>query len=104
MCMKGGHENGGDTIAGYTVVAPWLEVAIDLIGPWQVKIGTRVLLFQVLTCIDTVTNLAEVICIDNQSSVHISMFFRVIGWHGILAHHNVYTIMVESLLVQPFHT
>ena len=59
-----------------TLVAPWFEVAVDLIGPWQVNIGTRILLFQALTCIDTVTNLAEVIRIDNKSSVHISMLFE----------------------------
>jgi hypothetical protein len=51
-------------------------VAVDLIGLWQDNIGTQVLLFQSLTCIDTVTNLAEVICIDNKSSVHISMLFE----------------------------
>ena len=33
------------------LVAPWFEVATDLIGPWQVTIGTHILLFQVLTCI-----------------------------------------------------
>ena len=37
---------------------------------------TRVFTFQALTCIDTVTNLAEVIRIDNKSSVHISMLFE----------------------------
>jgi hypothetical protein len=58
------------------LVAPWIEVAVDLIGPWQVNIATRILLFQALTCIDTVTNLAEVVCIDNKSSVHISMLFK----------------------------
>ena len=58
------------------LIAPWFEVAIDLIGPWQVTVGPQVLTFQALTCIDTVTNLAEVICINNKSSAHISMLFE----------------------------
>ena len=31
------------------LIAPWFEVAIDLIGPWQVTISTQVLSFQALT-------------------------------------------------------
>ena len=58
------------------LIAPWYEVAIDLIGPWQFTIGSQVSLFQALTCIDTVTNLAEVIRINNKSSKHISMLFE----------------------------
>ena len=58
------------------LLTPWFEVAIDLIGPWQVTIGSQVVFFQALTCIDTVTNLAEVICINNKSSKHISMLFE----------------------------
>ena len=58
------------------LITPWFEVAVDLIGPWNVTISSRVFTFQALTCIDTVTNLAGVICIDNKSSVHISMLFE----------------------------
>ena len=58
------------------LIAPWFEVAIDLIGPWQVTIGPQVLSFQALTCIDTVTNLAEVPHINNKTSAHISMLFK----------------------------
>ena len=39
-------------------------------------IPSQVLSFQALTCIDIVTNLAEVICINNKSSKHISMLFE----------------------------
>ena len=48
------------------LIPPWFEVAIDLIGPWQATISPQVLTFQALTCIDTVTNLAEVIRINNK--------------------------------------
>ena len=58
------------------LLTPWFEVAIDLIGPWQVTIGLQVVSFQALTYIDTVTNLAEVIRINNKSSKHISMLFE----------------------------
>ena len=43
---------------------PWLEVAVDLIGPWSIKVNSQELVFHALTCIDTVTNLAEVIRIE----------------------------------------
>ena len=58
------------------LIAPWYEVAIDLIGPWQFTIGSKLLSFQALTCIDTVINHAEVTCINNKSSKHISMLFE----------------------------
>ena len=58
------------------LIAPWFEVAVDLIGPWKVTIGLREFSFQALTCIDTVTNLAEIICINNKTSTHISMLFE----------------------------
>ena len=38
------------------LITPWFEVAVDLIGPWNVTISSRVFTFQALTCIDTVTD------------------------------------------------
>ena len=41
-------------------LAPWAEIAVDLIGPWSIKIPpARLLTFSALTCIDTVTNFPE---------------------------------------------
>jgi hypothetical protein len=37
-------------------VAPWHEVAVDLIGPWKIRVNGRRLKFRFLTSIDTVTN------------------------------------------------
>ena len=51
--------------------APWEEVAIDFIGPWMVKVNNRKVEFNVLMCIDTVSNLIEFIRIDNKTSRHI---------------------------------
>ena len=47
--------------------APWEEVAINLIGPWMVKVNNRKVEFNALTCIDTASNLVELIRIDNKT-------------------------------------
>src|SRR6056300_956309 len=52
-------------------IAPWEEVAIDLIGPWTIKVRGKVCEFSALTCIDTVSNLVELIRIDNKTSDHV---------------------------------
>ena len=52
-------------------IAPWEEVAIDLIGPWTVKINGRKVEFNALMCIDTASNLVELVRIDNKTSLHI---------------------------------
>ncbi len=53
-------------------IAPWEEVAIDLIGPWKVKVNGRQTEFNALTCIDTASNLVKLIRIDNKTAKHIS--------------------------------
>jgi hypothetical protein len=52
-------------------IAPWEEVAIDLIGPWKVKVNGQQVEFNALTCIDTASNLVELILIDNKTAKHI---------------------------------
>jgi hypothetical protein len=51
-------------------VAPWEEVAIDLIVPWEVKVNKRTVKFNALT-FDTTSNLVELIRIDNKTAKHI---------------------------------
>jgi hypothetical protein len=51
-------------------IAPWEEVAIDLIGPWKVKVNGQQVEFDELTCIDTASNLVELIRIDNKTAKH----------------------------------
>jgi RNase H-like domain found in reverse transcriptase/Integrase zinc binding domain/Reverse transcriptase (RNA-dependent DNA polymerase) len=58
------------------VIAPWTEVAVDLIGPWKIKIGNRLYHFQALTCIDPATGFAELIRIRNRSSEHVAILFE----------------------------
>jgi len=55
---------------------PFEEVAVDLIGPWSIEVANEKLTFNALTCIDTVTNLVELVRIDNKSSQHIRNKFE----------------------------
>jgi len=58
-------------------VAPWTEVAVDLIGPWIVDLGNnQFVTFMALTMIDPVTGLAELVRINNKTSEHIAMLFE----------------------------
>ena len=57
-------------------VAPWTEVAVDLIGPWQLQVHGKMVEFNALTCIDTASNLVELIRIDNKSCPHVTEKFK----------------------------
>ena len=46
-------------------------MAIGLIGPWNIKVQEKMVEFSALTCIDTASNLVELIRIDNKTSDHI---------------------------------
>ena len=52
-------------------IAPWEEVAIDLIGPWKVKVNGRQFELNALTCIDMASNLVKLIRVDNKTAKHI---------------------------------
>jgi hypothetical protein len=52
-------------------IAPWEEVAINLIGPWKFKVNGQQVEFNALTCIDTASNLAKLIHVDNKTAKHI---------------------------------
>ena len=51
------------------------EVAVDLIGPWKVKVRGKAYEFNALTCIDTAKKIIELVRIDNKTSQHISSKF-----------------------------
>ena len=42
-------------------IAPWEEVAINLIRPWKVKVNGHQVEFNALTCIGTASNLVKLI-------------------------------------------
>ena len=54
---------------------PFEEVAVDLIGPWEVKIHNKMCTFLALTIIDPVTNLTELVRVDDKTSDHVSKKF-----------------------------
>ena len=58
------------------IFMPWEEVHVDLIGPWKVKVNGKLIEFNTLTCIDPVTNLVELIRIENKKSAHIANQFK----------------------------
>jgi len=49
-------------------ITPWEEVAINLIGPWTVKVNNRKVKFNAIMCIDTASNLVELTRIKNKTS------------------------------------
>ena len=54
---------------------PWDAVAIDLIGPWKAKLQGNDIEFNALTRIDPVTNLVEMIQLENKTSSHVAQQF-----------------------------
>ena len=57
-------------------LTPWHEVAVDLIGPWTIKVQNQEHVFKALTILDTVTNFPEIIHIDSKSSAYIAQQFE----------------------------
>jgi len=55
---------------------PWNEVAVDLVGPWHVKVQQKEYVFLALTCIDPVTGFAELVRIDDKTSAHVALKFE----------------------------
>ena len=49
---------------------PLTETAVNLIGPWTIKVGKRQMTFSALTISDPVTNLTELVRIENKTADH----------------------------------
>ena len=54
---------------------PSEEVAVDLIGPWNINIRGKPYKFKALTSIDTVTALVEIVRIDEKTADNIARKF-----------------------------
>jgi hypothetical protein len=52
-------------------ISPWEEVAINMIGPWKVKVNSQQVKFNALICIDLVLNRVKLIGVDNKTAKHI---------------------------------
>ena len=57
-------------------LAPWEEVALDLIGPWKVSVDNESYEFYALTIIDTVTNFPDAIRLRNKTASHVGLQFQ----------------------------
>ena len=51
---------------------PFDEVAVDLIGPWEVKVGNKQCVFKALTIIDPVTNLTELVRVKDKTAKEVA--------------------------------
>ena len=81
---------------------PWNEVCVDLIGPWKILLPDETeLVINALTCIDPVTNLLEIIRINNKSSEHIAEQFAIVGCHDTPGPTDAFMIMVRNSLEHP---
>lgn len=56
-------------------IAPWREIAVDTIGPWTLTIGDQTQTFIALTMIDMVTNLVEIVRLENKTSANVALQF-----------------------------
>ena len=63
----------GDLASREATLLPWRDVAVDLIGPWELTMGNEKVSFTALTIIDLVTNLVEIVRLDNRSAAHTAM-------------------------------
>jgi transposase InsO family protein len=66
----------GETATREATVLPWRDVAVDLIGPWTLTVGGQKHKFHALTIIDMVTNLVEVVRLDNTTAANVALHFE----------------------------
>ena len=55
---------------------PWSKVVVYLIGLWKIIIHNADVFFNALTCIDPVSNLVEMVQVENKTVEHISRKFE----------------------------
>jgi hypothetical protein len=65
----------------------WHEVAVDPIGPWELKVGNATQSFSALTIIDLVTNLTKIVRIENKMAAHVTLQFEN-TWFGTMSSAN----------------
>jgi transposase InsO family protein len=73
----------GETAPREAGLLPWSEIAVDMIGPWTVEVSNRTEKFSALTIIRLVTNLVEIVRVNNKTTSAITAHF-VNAW---LAHY-----------------
>jgi transposase InsO family protein len=58
----------GDTAPREAGLLPWSEIAVDMIGPWTLEVSNRTEKISALTNIDLVTNLVEIVHVNNKTT------------------------------------
>jgi hypothetical protein len=71
---------------------------MDLIRPWVVQVHGNLYEFDVLTVINTVTNLVELIRVDKKSQILLQESMHNVGYHVTCGHKDVYMIQELNLL------
>jgi hypothetical protein len=66
----------GELAPREAALIPWNDIAVDLIGPWTLKVAGRELRFVALTIIDTVTGLTEIVRVNDQSAAQSALMFE----------------------------
>ena len=84
QCFKLPGKGYGELLPREAQLVPWQEIAVDLtIGPWSINVNEVNLMLNVLSIIDTVTNLAELIRISSKSAAHVGCSWRTPGYRFI---------------------
>jgi transposase InsO family protein len=66
----------GELAAREAALTPWSDLSINTIGPWTLQVSNQQVEFKALTIIDTVTNLVELVRLDNGSAAHAALQFE----------------------------
>jgi hypothetical protein len=77
---------------------PFEECTMDLIGPWVVQVCGNPYEFDALTVINTVTNLVELIRVDEKPQTLLQESMHNVGYHVTCGHKDVYMIQEGNLL------
>lgn len=66
----------GHTAGREASAIPWQTVCVDLIGPWTLNVDGEETPFLALTIIDPVTNLVELVRLEDKTSAHVALMFE----------------------------
>jgi hypothetical protein len=80
------------------VAAPWQKTHVDLIEPWRVAVNGIDVEFLALTVIDPITNLIELVRIDNKTSDHVAQNLPTLGCHVTPGQGFVFMTMAVNFL------
>jgi transposase InsO family protein len=71
---KSVQQGHGETTPREAGLLLWSEIAMDMIGPWTLEVGNRTEKFSALTIINLVTNLIEIVCVNNKTTATVAHF------------------------------